>query len=679
MIRFVLVGFVLVVLLGMNVLAQDSSKTEVESQLEKAFEELDDEEGITGEQLVQFLEDLAANPVNINSAEVTDLLQIPGLTIVTANAIINYRKQKPFERIDELIEVPGIGEATLRRIRPYVTIGSAAERFKTQYTRHQYWLHNSKVEMLSRFQQTLEKQEGYLRADTAGGYLGNPVKYYQRFRLQSNHLSLNLTQEKDAGEPLTSPTDFDFNSWHLALYNNGRLQSLVVGDYSLSFAQGLVLWTGGAFGKGRDVISTISKNERGLRPYSSAQETDFFRGVAATYGKDLQLTAFYSSRPRSASVISGDTTRFPSSTGFHRTLTERERRNNITQQTMGGRVSYNSRFGLLGITGLTTNFSSYIDSGSGLYDFRGTQNSVFGADYRGLIGNSLVFGEVARSQSGGVGAIVGLETSVTHNTNLAILARHYQADFHSFTGAGFGERSGNPRNEQGLYLGLRHQINSVFEVSTYFDQYQFLGDESSVSKKTTGYDVLGLVEARFTKALNAYLLVRAESKDKEYTQIDETGRELIALGKHTRNSVRLQAEYQVNSYTRLRTRGEYVRYYPVDESWENGMLVYQDVRLQLSKTLKLDTRLTLFDTDSFDSRVYQFENDLLYVLSNVALSEQGQRWYAVLDFKPTKYLQIWLKYSQTMIEDAAVLSSGLNQIQGNKRSFLGIQCRFLWN
>src|SRR5690625_5504950 len=81
--------------------------------------------------------------------------------------------------------------------------------------------------MFSRYQRTLQDQDGYTR-DDGSGYQGSPVRYYQRIRYRSNHLSLNLTQEKDPGEPLSGPAGFDFNSLHFAVEDAGNLQMLVV-------------------------------------------------------------------------------------------------------------------------------------------------------------------------------------------------------------------------------------------------------------------------------------------------------------------------------------------------------------------------------------------------------------------------------------------------------------------
>lgn len=61
--------------------------------------------------------------IGLNSADQLALEQIPGIGPVTAAAIIAYREQAgSFTAIEELLEVTGIGPATLESIRPYVTL-----------------------------------------------------------------------------------------------------------------------------------------------------------------------------------------------------------------------------------------------------------------------------------------------------------------------------------------------------------------------------------------------------------------------------------------------------------------------------------------------------------------------------------------------------------------------------
>ncbi len=210
---------------------KDSTRSEVQRDLENALESFDPSDpNLDTEQLTQILQDLASNPLNINRSTTDNLLMIPGVNLQLARAIVRYRDEvKPFETIDELQEVSGIGPATLERMRPYVTVGSGLELSRELYTDYRYWTSGGRFEAFSRYQQTLQDQVGYNRADSEGGYLGSPIQYYQRFRYRSDHLSANLTQQKDAGEPFAGNTGFDYNSWHLRLRIMASLRELVVG------------------------------------------------------------------------------------------------------------------------------------------------------------------------------------------------------------------------------------------------------------------------------------------------------------------------------------------------------------------------------------------------------------------------------------------------------------------
>ena len=61
--------------------------------------------------------------VNINTADETTLESLPEIGPVTAQAIITWRTQNgAFGSVDQLLDVDGIGDATLSKLTPYVTI-----------------------------------------------------------------------------------------------------------------------------------------------------------------------------------------------------------------------------------------------------------------------------------------------------------------------------------------------------------------------------------------------------------------------------------------------------------------------------------------------------------------------------------------------------------------------------
>jgi competence ComEA-like helix-hairpin-helix protein len=665
-----------------TVIAQqkDSTQTRIEQDLERALDEFDSDESEQNlEELLEFLQNLANNPLNINRADIDDLLQVPGLNFRLAQNIVEYREtEAPFQSINDLLNVSGIGEATLDRIQPYIAVSSGLDRGRDLYLNSKYWTENSRFENFSRYQQTLEEQHGFQRPDTSGGFVGSPFKYYQRFRFTSNHLSLNLTQDKDPGEPLNHPADFDYSSWHVALLDNGRLKSLVIGDYSVSFGQGLLLWSGGAFGKGSEVIRTPNKNDRGIRPFTSAQEMTGFRGLAATYGGRLQLSGFYSNRKRTASEIDDTYVRFPTESGFHRTLNERERRFNLEQETFGGRLRVQIPYGFFGISGYHNRFDKPIQTGNlpwQINNFEGQTISGYSADYRLLAGPALLFGEAVYTDNGGFGVISGAELEFGTRTDAVAVYRYYEPTLQSIFGAGFGEQSGDPGNEEGFYLGVRHELSSKVQVSAYIDQFRFPSARFQQRQPTSGYDWLSLFEFNPVPSFKFYALFRHKLREEEYADFDEFGREFRVLGTNRRTGARFQAEYQVTPSVRLRTRFDMSRSKSTGDGSSRGYLVFQDIRFYVAQNLRVDARATLFNTDDFNSRVYQFENDLLYVLSNTMLFDRGQRMYMLINYSASSWLDFWLKLSTTVYQNRDVISSGNLQIDGNRKSDIGIQAR----
>ena len=62
--------------------------------------------------------------ININTADMTALMELPNIGEVKAKAIIAYRETKgPFKKPEDLLNIKGIGEKTLEKLKPHITLG----------------------------------------------------------------------------------------------------------------------------------------------------------------------------------------------------------------------------------------------------------------------------------------------------------------------------------------------------------------------------------------------------------------------------------------------------------------------------------------------------------------------------------------------------------------------------
>lgn len=666
-----------------------SDEEQIEELIESQSEDAEDSK------LLDRLSHLKENPIDLNSASATSLEKIPYINSVIAENIIQYRTANfSFKSISDLLKVDGIDKELYIKIQPYVRVTQS----KSDYTKDEYGsLKKVKTKYLSksdfsfnfrcRFTNDLQPSDGYYQDPITqeSDYNGSRPKIYNRLKLnyRYNLLKVNagLITEKDAGEEKL----FDFISGYGELKTTGIISQFVAGDYTLEFGQGITLWSSFDYSKGNDAVSTIKKKGAEIEPYRSVNEVQFFRGAAArfmfnlSFG-ELNTFGFWSDNYIDASV---DTSLNQLSSiyydGYHRTDSELNRDGTGKEKLFGGRIELITKIPGTAKFGLTYYQSTYSTSFKykGLYTFSGNKSNALGFDYDILYRNINFFGEWARSYTNIVGGISGVRILSSGNADVVLAVRNYPKNFIMLHSYGFGEQGGSTQNEFGIYAGVKIKIPKLLTLNTYFDQYKFPYSTYEDPTPTIGNDFLLNAEWKFAGKLKLITKYKNENKEDVIKTLDQFGRDVKRIYTRSQSNYRAQVDYEISNMIRVKSRFEYVFVsYDSYQTSQKGILFYTDVKIKPLKSVIIDGRYIVFQTDSYDSRIYEYESELDGVISNQGLYGKGRRWYLLVKYKPFEFLHFSAKYSETYLDGVKSIGSGNDEINNDIKNKFAIQLEF---
>lgn len=670
--------------------ARGQEKSEIiQQRIEFISEQLQAEE-LDLTNLIEQLNYYYGHPLNLNTATEEELNELSLLTPLQVNSLLLHRKLfGKFISIYELQSIESWDLATIQLVLPFVRVGKELDNLHVSWREA---LKYGKSEAFVRYQRILEHKNGYTKLsdsvlNTSNNYYqGNADHYYTRLRFSyRTNVSIGITGEKDPGEAFfrtTQRNGFDFYSAH-AFYKGGkRLKAIALGDYQLQIGQGLNLWSGYAFGKTADVTN-VKKTAIPLKPYTSVDESRFMRGAAIDLGFGaFSLTSFASVKKIDASVLSDslyddlEVVSTLSLTGLHRTTGELAKKHQLIETIIGSNLRYCKGNFRIGFTGTYQGYDKAYTKATSPYnqfDFRGKSMYTWGADYSWSVKNMLFFGEVAQvSFSKAWAQLHGALLALAPGASLSVVYRDYQRDYQTFYNTGFSEGS-TTQNERGLYAGLKFKLRSVWSIQAYCDLFQFPWMKYQVNAPSIGHELLVQPTYKPTKQLEVYVRYREQLRQKNSRNNDGTITELENV---IQRNLRFNASYAITNFVTLKTRLEYVFIKRPSNTPEQGMIITQDVLFHPMKfPFDLTLRYALFDTDSYDSRLYTYENNALYTFSIPAYYYQGSRAYVLLHYNITKHFEMWLRYGAFIYNNRSTLSSGAEQINGNVKSDLTVQLR----
>jgi hypothetical protein len=684
----------LIVLSVRGLLAQD--KTEIVQQRIEFISERFQSESIDLTNITEQLNYFYEHPINLNETEGVELEDLGLLTTIQISDLIRHRKL--FGKLMTLYELQSLtfwDLETIELVRPFVRLDDKLDNLHVTFKEA---LRQGKFEWFLRYQPTVEPKLGYEKvsdsvlASSNNYYYGNSDRYYTRFRYTyKTNISVGFTAEKDPGEEFfqgSQKNGFDFYSAHVFFKGGKYVRGVALGDYQVQIGQGIGFWSSYAFGKTAD-IATSKRTAIPLRAYTSVDENRFMRGAAVDLGyKNFGLLLFASSKRVDAAGIADSTLddlEFISTldlSGLHRTNREIARRNALRENIAGANLNYHKGLFRIGATGVYQGYDKpYVKDIKryNQFDFRGQHHFNFSTDYSFNFKNVSLFGEVAKAYNDSLmdansgwammhGALISLDSKVS----FGLVYRDYQRDYFSFYNAGFSEGS-NTQNERGLYSGIKMKFNSKWSMNGYVDLFKFPWMKYGVDGPSRGHEFLVQPTYMPNKIFEVYFRFRQQLRERNSSIYAGA---VTPIEPYTQRNYRLNLSYAINEAFTYKSRIELLTINSASKGFQKGMMVTQDLLWKpKSSPIDLALRYALFDTDGYDTRIYSFENNALYVFAVPAYYYQGSRAYILLRYSFLRHCDLWVRYGYFLYNNRFQVSSGAEQINGSRKSDLVIQLR----
>ncbi len=573
--------------------------------------------------VVERLERLRGKPMDLNTATADELAQLPWISPLLAGRIITLRQRAgQFRSLVNLSVIQGVTYELLKAISPYVTV---------TYKDAPYWI----------------PTEGRVRASGQ-----TPVRTARSLHLYgrvtsrpSKEVEMSYLLDRDPGESSVT----DFQAAYVAFSREGTLSRVTAGDLTAEFGQGLVLWAPGGYFRGYEVVSQAARSPAGVKGYRSSVENGALRGVHVGLAESwLSLDALLSRSELDAYLNDDGTVRRLADTGYHRDAWELEGKDALREDLFAVHAAVRQSNALMIEATFTSSryepgFSSG-DTGSQNSDvlyFAGDGVSVGGLGARLALPQANLFGEAAMMSGGSKAFLFGWVCDVKR-VEIATVFRTYDRDYYNLRASSFS--GDDPWNERGVYLGLQTRVTDS-KLNLYVDGFQRPGPGRGESFPKSGYEAVASVERKHGNGVTTKFRGKlTKREDSVADPADPYARKSVTSSRQTYYG---DVNWDPGRPLSFRLRYGNVR----ADNGEKGSLVFAGFAYRTEGVVSLKGRVIYYDTSSYESRVYEYEDDLPGRVSLDPLWGEGMRWYVLLGVRGKK-LGASAKFAQNQPADA---------------------------
>ena len=592
--------------------------------------------GIDLEATMEYFEELVKLPMKINGATRRELEQLIVLTQFQIESILNYREQNgDILSAAELSLLHGFDDESVELILPFISFDIPDKFSSSPYNKCKFndFLRDCSSQLYFRGGRELQHNEMFdpitreeFEKYPNSRYLGTPYYLQLKYKFSYNSkVSAGFTLENDIGEPLfqTGGAPVDFFSFNAALHNTGKINTIIIGDYSARFGQGLVLWNSFNL-KSSGIPSSLFKRGTCLLPYTSSDENDFFRGCAASFSfGNLDVSAMFSYNRLDARIKDEKYTSIIDG-GLHNTISLMETRKRMTEGV--GALSLKYRFRRLHIG---YNFAAYgynRANGGKVSEYNRYQmyDGIWGnssLDFYTVINNLRLFGEFALDFGGSAALLAGSIFPIKDKLECGILLRSYSKSYIAPHAEAYTTIP-SVSNQIGVTCDLLYKISNCTKLAFYVEDTYYPWQK---------YNTNG----------SSYML-----KEGIKLQFDDDFWNGCINASHTHyshdglNRIYLKSKFTFSFSSLLRGafHGAFVSAkgfgYEVGTGWRfrSG-----------NKRFTINFGMSIFNCKEWDNRLYIYENDLPYTYSSRLLYGNGISSFILADYHLFKGVEVYIK------------------------------------
>ena len=627
----------------------------------------------THEELYENLLELQRNGINVNSATREELLALPFLSEQQVMDILEYiHFHGALKSINELMSIESIDYSTRQLLQEFLYAGDKPKKGFPSL-RNIATFGKSELSLYS-------KIPTYQRVGDAsnGDYLGYPYKFWAHYSFSyAKNVRIGIVASQDAGEPFFSQSNkygFDQYSGFIQLNGLGPMESLIVGRYSIAAGMGLVMNNSFSLGK-TAMLQDLGRQRNALSPHTSASENGYMQGAAATIrlSDAIRLTPFLSYRKTDATLNIDGSISSLIYTGYHRTISELNKKNNTSLTAGGMNARWNHKDFSLGATAVFTHINRPLSPNkSATYKKIYPEGSNFfnaSLNYSWLHYPFSVNGETAINANGAIATLNTLGWHLSQYVEVMGIYRFYSFYYYSLYANAFSE-GGKTQNESGLYLGVRWQPKYGIDIQAYTDLAYFAWPRYGVSQSS--YAIDNMVSASYKTGkwlLSGKYRLHLRQKD---------SKSVANLSWQTEHRLRIGAEWTGGRWT-SRSQLDFTSVSSTSESssLSQGFMITENIGYDIGKW-QIFAGGKYFNTDSYDSRLYSYERAMPHTFSFPAYYGHGIRYSLTAVWSPSPTLQFNAKAGITNYFDRSTISSGQQQINASSACDIEVGMRWRW-